>query len=378
VVVADDDELLRFTLRELIAADARYEFAGEAADAVAAIELCARCRPDVALVDVNMPGGGLEAVRGIVAASPGTKCVALSGYDDRASVLRMLEAGAGSYIVKGVASEVILSSIGLADAGGTSLSTGPSNTVTAELRAQMEQATRDGALRERIAHAVQAGEFAVLAQPVVSLGDRRVIGAEALVRFTGLPASPATWFAEAESLGLGPDLEYATAERALDQARGHTPGIWVSINLSPVGILRPRFEDLVARAGPVRLMVEITEHAQVQDYAALRAGLEPLRAAGGMVAVDDAGSGYASLQHILELQPDVIKLDAALVRGIETDRQRLAITKSLCAFAEAVDTLLIAEGIETPGQLEALAELGVAAGQGYLLGAPQPWPELSP
>lgn len=342
VVVADDDELLRLTLKELISRAPGLLFAGEAKDAEGAIALCLRERPDVALIDVNMPGGGLDAVRGIIAASPETRCVALSGYDDRASVLRMLEAGAGSYIVKGVAPELIISAIGLAHAGGTSLSTGPSKMVKSELRLQMARETREGALRERIAQALATGDFDVLGQPVVRLGDRSIVGAEALVRFRGSPLPPAAWFADAALLGLGPDLEYATAERALGQARRHTPGVWVSINLSPAGILLPRFADLVGQAHPARLVVEITEHARVDDYEALRQALVPLRDAGGMVAVDDAGSGYASLQHILELQPELIKLDVALVRGIETDRQRFAITKSLCAFAEAVGTMLVA------------------------------------
>jgi EAL domain-containing protein (putative c-di-GMP-specific phosphodiesterase class I) len=111
----------------------------------------------------------------------------------------------------------------------------------------------------------------------------------------------------------------------------------------------------------------------VNDYPELRraiAGLgERIR-----VAVDDAGAGYASMQHVVELRPDLIKLDISLVRGIDTDTARQALVAGMRYFAEQTDCLLLGEGIETAAELETLGRLGVSLGQGYLLGRPAPVP----
>ena len=133
-------------------------------------------------------------------------------------------------------------------------------------------------------------------------------------------------------------------------------------------------------AGHARpFVLEITEHVVVEDYAALQAGINALGPDVRM-AVDDAGAGYASLRHILELKPDFVKLDLGLVRGINRDQARQALIAGIGYFAVKRKVRLIAEGIETPAELKTLLELGISHGQGYLLGRPQdsrgpgPWP----
>src|SRR5207302_1055710 len=120
------------------------------------------------------------------------------------------------------------------------------------------------------------------------------------------------------------------------------------------------------------LVIEITEHAPVEDYDGLNEALRSFRERGGRLAVDDAGAGFSSLRHILRLVPDFIKLDGALTRGIDTDRTRRALGAALISFASEIGVPIIAEGIETQAEVDALRALEVTCGQGFFLGEPGP------
>jgi EAL domain-containing protein (putative c-di-GMP-specific phosphodiesterase class I) len=117
-------------------------------------------------------------------------------------------------------------------------------------------------------------------------------------------------------------------------------------------------------------VLELTEHVLVSDYEVLAAPLSRLRLSGVRLAVDDAGAGFASLQHILNLAPDIIKLDRALVREIHTDPARASLTSCLVLFADRIGATLVAEGIESEQERDALQDLGVGYGQGFHLGVP--------
>jgi EAL domain-containing protein (putative c-di-GMP-specific phosphodiesterase class I) len=134
--------------------------------------------------------------------------------------------------------------------------------------------------------------------------------------------------------------------------------------------------DVVAAADRA-VVVEITEHAEIDDYSRLVAALEQVRPH-AMLAVDDAGAGYAGLHHILELRPHFVKLDISLVRNIDSDPARQAMVSSMTRFASSVRCALIAEGIETESELEALKLLKVEYGQGYFLARPAPIDALGP
>src|SRR5205823_3568670 len=135
----------------------------------------------------------------------------------------------------------------------------------------------------------------------------------------------------------------------------------------------PEFVETIGRDAK-RLVIEITEHAPVEDYDALNEALRDFRASGGRLAVDDAGAGFSSLRHILRLVPDFIKLDGALTRGIDTDRTRRALGAALISFASEIGVPIIAEGVETQEEVDALRALKVSYGQGFFLGAPGPLP----
>ncbi len=117
-------------------------------------------------------------------------------------------------------------------------------------------------------------------------------------------------------------------------------------------------------------MVELTEHAVIDDYAVVIAALDQLRQLGIRVAVDDAGSGFSSLRHVISIAPDIIKLDQALIASIDRDQRRRTLATSLATFAAEIGSELVAEGIEREEELRVCEEIGIRFGQGFLLGRP--------
>jgi len=218
-------------------------------------------------------------------------------------------------------------------------------------------------------------------QPIVHLTTGEPVGFEALSRFTDVHGGrlrPDLVFAEAARLGVGVELEQAALASALRLLPRIPEQHYLSVNVSPAALASPATHDLLAAAPADRLLLEITEHDEVLDYPALARLTEHLRGRGIRLAVDDAGSGYASLQHITQLHPDVIKLDIAFVRDVDTDRSRRAISRALIAYAAETGASLVAEGIETPAERAQLLALGAALGQGFLLGRPRPVGSLLP
>jgi EAL domain-containing protein (putative c-di-GMP-specific phosphodiesterase class I) len=212
-------------------------------------------------------------------------------------------------------------------------------------------------------------------QPVVQLEDGLVRGYEALARFDRDHfAGPVEAFTAANAVGLGTDLELLAARRAFERLDDMPPGAWLSVNLSVEAVMTPEVTDVLLAHAHRRITVELTEHTQVSDYTTLNKVTDRLRAAGVLIAVDDAGAGYASLSHVLQLRPDIIKLDITLVRDIDTDPIRTALARALATFARETGAMLIAEGIETYAEHEKLRSLGVELGQGYYMARPGPLP----
>ncbi len=377
VLIADDETEVRAALAELISSEDDLELVGAAGDADEAIELAIAKTPDVALVDVKMPaGGGPRAAREICRTSPQTRVLALSAYEDKTTVMEMLRAGAVGYLVKGTAPEEIVASIGRAMRGQTAMSTEVMGSVVHELSAQLrDQAlTREQrqAAVDRIRRAVAGDGLQILFQPILDLRDRRVVGLEALARFSGPPnRSPELWFREAAGLGLGEDLELTAIRMALGSLDCVPPDAHLAVNTSHRTAMSPRLLDVLSQVDATRIVVEITEHEQADDYEAFRRSLEALRRRGVRVAIDDAGAGF-SLRHALALDPHILKLDISLTRDIDNDRARRALASALVRFAEEMDVTMIAEGIESDAELQELLGLGVTYGQGFLLGVPKP------
>ena len=237
-----------------------------------------------------------------------------------------------------------------------------------EKAAQIVNEQRHAVIRDAITHRSLVTHF----QPIIDLRSGRPIGAEALSRFGQLPVrAPDAWFAEAASVGLGVELELIALESALAQLDLLPTSVYLSLNASVETMVTERFSELIGAVASERIVLELTEHTKVVDYPELAHRIEHLRSVGVRVAVDDAGAGYSGLAHILNLKPDVIKLDISLTRGIDKDPARRALGRALLTFGlDAYDASLVAEGIETEGELETLRSLGCPCGQGFFLGRP--------
>jgi EAL domain-containing protein (putative c-di-GMP-specific phosphodiesterase class I) len=231
---------------------------------------------------------------------------------------------------------------------------------------------RSEELLGRLRPVLAAGGPAIVLQPIVDLRTGERVGHEALSRF------PAEWgkapdvcFAEAHSVGLGDELEL----QALHRAAAHLTGEgYLSMNISPDTLLTPGFTALMDQLPVDRVLLELSEHDQVADYDALAAVLDPLRARGMRLAIDDVGAGFSSLRHIVVTTPDVLKVDRSLVSGIDSDPVLTRLVSSLVEFGHGCGATLVAEGVETAAEAAVLRDLQVDCGQGWLFGRPElPW-----
>jgi EAL domain-containing protein (putative c-di-GMP-specific phosphodiesterase class I) len=212
-------------------------------------------------------------------------------------------------------------------------------------------------------------------QPIADLATGTVVGVEALARFSGEPyEQPERWFERAGDLGMRAELEARAIDSAIEQLSQVPSDTYLTLNCSP-GVACSGILDRLLEGRPLnRIVVEITEGEKIQDYPSLNRALARLRARGLRVAIDDAGAGFAGITHLIELRPDIIKLDIELTRNIDSDPHRKALVGSLTKYARDVNATIVAEGIETKNELRALQRLGVHYGQGYYLGRPAPLP----
>ena len=216
---------------------------------------------------------------------------------------------------------------------------------------------------------ISANTVKVALQPVVQLDDSSVVGFESLSRFGGRVPTD-RWFRAASHYGLGGELERLTLRNALALLPDLQPDAFLAVNVSPAALEDEEVLALLHGSDLTRVVVEVTEHEAVGDYSGLRVVLQGLRDSGARIAVDDTGAGFASLRHVLMLQPDVVKLDTSLSRAVHYDERQQKLVTALLTFAREVGSIVLAEGIETDEQLVALRELGVPLGQGWHLGVP--------
>ena len=225
---------------------------------------------------------------------------------------------------------------------------------------------------ERVAAVIASDTLTILHQPIHDLCSGRPVGVECLARFADAKErGPDRWFTEAASVGLGQELELLAVRAALKTLPFVPADCYVAINVSPDTVISGALRALVSGASRNRLVIEVTEHDAVSDYAALAAELHWLRNY-ARIAIDDVGSGYAGLRHIVDLRPDILKLDMSLTRHIDTDPARRALAHALACFARDIGATLVAEGIETEAERAVLARLEVPLAQGYLFSRPMP------
>jgi PAS domain S-box-containing protein len=246
--------------------------------------------------------------------------------------------------------------------------------VSSRLAAAVRRDIAEDGVHRDFEDLIAARAFHPVFQPIVDLHTGEPVGYEALTRFDD-GTSPDVQFGRAANVGLGVELEIVTLQAAVTAGRQLPAGTYITLNISPEAALRP--DVLAATLAHVDrpVVLEITEHAVINDYAALRAVARSLPVP-ARLAVDDAGAGFASLRHVLELAPDIVKIDRTIVVGIDRDPARQALVAGLRYFAAKRGIQLIAEGIETARELDALTSLAIPLGQGYLLGRPVPVSEI--
>ncbi len=224
--------------------------------------------------------------------------------------------------------------------------------------------------RDRIAALLEHKHLTIALQPIFDVHDGTCLGVEALSRFPPGYGQTQQIFESAYRVGLGLPLERLALGRAIEAAPLLDPKCYLSVNLTPA-VVHALAWAVERQAGLMpNLVLEITEHAAVESYARLRDTLKLARELGLRLAIDDAGAGYASLKHVIELEPDIIKIDRSLVDGVADDRARRSVVSAFVLLALDQGSSVVAEGVEREVDLDAIRDLGVDAAQGYLLARP--------
>jgi EAL domain-containing protein (putative c-di-GMP-specific phosphodiesterase class I)/AmiR/NasT family two-component response regulator len=376
-----DDNATNVGLLEKILTRAGMSGVKSTTDPREAIDLYRRHSPDLVMLDLHMPQmDGLhlmDALAAMTADDDLVPIIVLTADGTSAARDRVLEAGASDFLTKPFdRTDVILRARNLLHTRALHTKLRQHNlALGAEIRRRDAELTRaqnaHDEKQRRIRDVITTGAFHMVLQPIVDLRTGDVVGQEALARFDAEPdRPPSDWFVEAATVGLGIELELVAVDLALEQLGSLPTGQFLTLNVSPETTLTTALADRLARHERGRLVIEITEHAIIDDYEPLLAALGALRRVGVRLAVDDAGAGFASLSHILKLCPDIIKLDITLTRDIHADPVKRALAASLVSFAREITSMIIAEGIETDEEHRSLATLGVPWGQGYHLGRP--------
>jgi EAL domain-containing protein (putative c-di-GMP-specific phosphodiesterase class I) len=247
----------------------------------------------------------------------------------------------------------------------------------AELSARAEARQR----RRSFVGMVMAGEVSSVYEPIVDVATKTVFGYEALARGPVDTEfhSPLALFTAAEEEAFVFELDCLCRRSGLDGAVGLPSETTLFLNVRPTTIYDPNFrpEALIrtlekSKLRPSDVVFEISEKESIANFDVFREIRDEYRKLGFRFAVDDTGAGYASLQAVIELEPDFIKVDRALITGVDTDPARQALLKALHTMAGGIGAKIIAEGLDTLEELETLGELQIPFGQGWLFGHPTP------
>src|SRR5262245_946479 len=373
VLIADDEQTVRESLASVIGSDPSLQIVGSAQDAQGAIDLAAWRLPDVAMLDVRMPGGGPRAAAEIARLSPTTRVLALSAVEDRESVLAMIQAGALGYVGKTASNEEILGAIRGTAEGRTRLSPRAVNGVFEAIAEAAEgeepsngnePSPRDP--REQIARIIERRAVELAYQPIAELQTFHVVGVEALPRFRTRPMRPPeSWFGEAARHGSLIDLELVALTAALGGMEVLPSDAFLAVSISFRTALSDRLRDLIRGAEPNRIVLELTEHSG--DLDAPTGALGELRGGGVRVGVRHAGSGRWGLRHLVRLGPDLITVDMSTLRETSADPTGHDPVSSVIGFAFETGATVVADGVETDQDAQALRRLGIELAQGNYL-----------
>lgn len=338
--------------------------------------------PDAILLDLHMPEVSgfevLELLKDVIEPDDFVPVLIVTADSTTGTRRNVLSAGAHDLLIKPVdVIEVVQRTRNLLETRRLNQELRRTNRLLNQRLLRQEEEERKLAaehdrIREVIGEVLRGSAMTSVFQPIVDAAAGRIVGVEALTRFETEPVrSPDRWFADAAEVGLGFELEMAAIRSALARQSELPEGAYLSVNCSPEVLIDPGLAQLADEVDASRVVLEMTEHTAISDYSTVQARLGILRAKGFRVAVDDAGSGFASLHHILQLHPDIIKLDSGLIRDIDVDPAKRALATAMVNFAQELGAELVAEGIETIDEFDTVRGLGITKIQGYLLGRPQ-------
>jgi EAL domain-containing protein (putative c-di-GMP-specific phosphodiesterase class I) len=368
VLLVDDDDTILEVYGSLLT---ELEFEVDTVSrASTALERMAAQRYDVVLSDIQMPEmGGIEFLRAVRQIDLDVPVVLMTGDPTVASAIAAVEYGAFRYLQKPVPETILEDTVrraarhhalvrlqrdALALIGGAA--NGPSD--RAALEARFEQALA------RIWMALQ---------PIVAYPERRVHAYETLLRSDepALPR-PAELIEGAERLGRLRDLGRAIRQRVGASVAALPDDVLVFVNLHPADLNDPQLfsEENPLRPFSRRVVFEVTERASLHSVVSLSTKLQTLRGAGFELAIDDLGAGYAGLTSMAQLEPEYVKLDMSLIRGIDVHPTKQKLVRSMATLCRDLGKRVIAEGVETPSERDVLMDIGCDLLQGFLFGKP--------
>ncbi|MDO8886916.1 GGDEF domain-containing phosphodiesterase [Candidatus Oleimmundimicrobium sp.] len=263
-----------------------------------------------------------------------------------------------------------------------------------QLYTTLEEALKDSATTQqkdikrrmtKLKKIIENEEIYSLFQPIVKLPEYKIIGYEALSRGPGGEFErPDKLFTIACASELVIELERLCRKKALSAASNINPKHLLFLNVEPDSVNDPELRQIAAShllmdssLNSNHIVLEVTERAAIENFSVFKNALEYFRALGFKIAIDDGGAGYATLESMVELKPDFIKIDMSLIRNIDTDSVKQQLVKALINFGKETNIKMIAEGIETKAELKTLLELDIHLGQGYVFAYPsEPFPKI--
>jgi EAL domain-containing protein (putative c-di-GMP-specific phosphodiesterase class I)/CheY-like chemotaxis protein len=366
VLVAEDEQEVRDVLAAVISTDKRLRLIGTAEEAESAIEFASRERPDVALVDVRMPGGGgARAAREIVRRSPSTKVIAVSAFEDAETILAMLRAGASFYVAKSDPTDQILQAIHRSRQEAPDSKTEIERVVIAFDEWQDRRRQRPSLEEVRAARVdavLRPGGMALDLRPVVRLVTGEVVGEHASAVFASTDRSFTELLADAQAVGMLKRVELAFIEVASGQLDHMPQDRWLSIAVSPETARSAHLLDLLDDVPRNRLVLQLTDPDPVFDRVGLERAVHLWRAVGARVAMRDVGCGAESLRWFVRIRPEFVWLDPVLSAEIERDRTRQKLVRALVSMGSDMGSTVIADGVETREAEEVLLRLGIELG----------------
>lgn len=381
-VVLIDDEPANLSLLTQLLSRSGLRNLHPVGDSRRALTVIEELDPDLVLLDLHMPGvDGYTLLAELRDRAAGTylPVLVLTADTTRRAITRALDLGAKDFLTKPFdIDEVTLRVRNLLETKELHTTLRQHNVRLHRQLGEFERAARleQGAYRavlDRVSALLDEPDLTMVFQPILAMPGQGLVGYEALARFGSAPLQPPDrWFAEAEQVGLGTELEVLAIAAALRRLPDLPEEAFLAVNVSPSTALSPSLQELLGGFDCRRIVLELTEHVPVEDYDAVNEGLQSLRRAGARLALDDTGAGYAGFRHLLGLRPDVIKLDISLTRDIDQDPVRRALAGALVTFAAEVDAVVIAEGVENQSELDTLERLSIPWVQGYHLGRPEP------